>query len=70
MTEQQSKDLAAVIRLQLPFHDVRALDSNDTRKAPYHWFVAVSREPEGQSLILHSRYDWDQALLAWEIIRD
>lgn len=70
MTKEQAEALAAEIQSRLPLHDIKALPSSDTRNAPAHWFIGVQRRDGGDVLIIHSRFEWQQALLAWQIIRD
>lgn len=71
MTEQEAEEVAAKIKTQVPLHYVFVMQSTDMRNAPRNYFVAIKRGIDAKNtLFIHSRYEWDQALLAWEIIRD
>ncbi len=69
--QQEAQELAAQIRTQLPLHHVLVMHSADRQQAPHDYFVAIKRSVDDKNtLFIHSRYEWTQALLAWDIIRD
>lgn len=71
MTKEQAEELAADIQSKLPFHHLIVMQSTDMRNAPSNYFIAIRRAMHDERMLLiHSRFEWDQALLAWEIIRD
>jgi hypothetical protein len=70
MTKEQAEALAAEIRTQFPRHDIKALPSADMRHIPYHWFIGIQRIDGGDVLVVHSQFEWQQALLAWNILSD
>ncbi len=71
MTKEQAEALAEQIRQQLPLHSVTVIDKIDKRNAPHNWFLAIARNLEDkEALLISSEFEWEQALLAWNILRD
>ena len=66
MTKEQAAALALEIQCQCPLHQVLMVE--DTRHA--RWIISVCKPGAERMLIIESRYEWDQALLAWDVLRD
>lgn len=68
---QQAEDLAASIRQQFPHVNTLVLPSVDTRNAPRHFFIAIRRGDDltGPSLLIHSSFEWTQAMLAYNVLK-
>ena len=71
MTKEQAEALAALIKSQFNDAYVLILESADTRKAPHDWFVVVESSSTGTrpSLFLHSEYEWQEALIAYTVLK-
>ena len=72
MTEEQACALAAQIKTQFPFHVITVVQSADMRNAPRNWILGIrpSEDYTGRSLLIHSEFEWNDALLAWRILKD
>lgn len=66
MNEQQARELAAHIQSQCPLHEVRVVED-----AKYvRWIISVCKPGAEQMLLIESGFEWSQALLAWDVLRD
>ena len=72
MTQEDAQRLAAEITAQFPHAVVSVGQSADQRNAPRNWFVAVERKNalvNDMSLVLHSRFEWMDALTALHVLQ-
>ncbi len=65
MTEQQANELANLIGAQFPFHTVRVQQNAHKNYAIAIW---ADTNPPSNTLLIHSRSEWDKALLVWYAI--
>ena len=72
MTEEQARELAEFIKIQFPFHVITLEQSSDVRDAPKNWVIGIrtSGPDTGTSLLIHTPLEWDDALLALNVLKD
>ena len=71
MTEQQARELAADIELQLSHVETAVTQSADMRNAPQNWFIVIYRKnaPEPRiGLYIHNKYEWLEAQTALYVL--
>jgi hypothetical protein len=71
MDKTQIEALAQQIQQQCPMHNVLVMQTQDGNQEPNGWCVAVSKDRDfHRSLYIGSKGEWEQALLAWDVLRD